>query len=154
MVVPDQRRFALARVVRTALFVALAVALLCGCAKKGPAYVDAGTAHTKATALAVLSQADTSAVSSHPTSDGSKLRHDALAALRRQGAKASAVADLLTRAFPSDTRGVPVYVERATYDGKPAVLVVEATGPDSGSLNSRRLWVVGDDGDILFAGSR
>ena len=129
--------------------------LLCGCAKKGPTYVDAGTAHTKATALVVLvASRHLGRRSSRPTSDGAKLRHDALAALRRQGATASAVADLLTRTFPSDTRGVPVYVERATYDGEPAVLVVEATGPNSGSLNSRRLWVVGDDGDILFAGSR
>jgi hypothetical protein len=154
MVVPDQRRLAVARVARTALFIALSVTLLCGCARRGPVYADTGTPHTKATALVVLSNADTAAIASRPTTDGIKLRHDALAALRRQGAKASEVADLLTRTFPSDTSGVPVYVERATFGGKPAVLVVEATGPGSGSLNSKRVWVVGDNGDILFAGSR
>ena len=84
------------------------------------------------------------ALPTEPTADGVKLRHDALAALRRQGATASGVADLLTRTFPSDTSGVPVYVEKATYEGKPAVLVVEAAGPKAGSLNAKRLWVVGD----------
>lgn len=146
------------RVARAALIVALvvtiAVASLVGCARKGPVFVDAGVAHTKASALSILAQADTAQVASRPTAEGSKLRHDALAALRRQGSTASAAADLLTRAFPSDTSGVPVYVERGTYEGKPAVLIVEATGPSSGSLNAKRLWVVGENGDILFAGSR
>ena len=110
--------------------------------------------HTNETALAVLATADASAVASQPTADGAELRHAALAALRREGETASSVADLLTRTFPSSTRGVPVYVERASYDGTPAVLVVEATGLASGPLSSKRLWVVSESGDILFAGSR
>lgn len=146
------------RVARATLFVALAVMVVFapawGCARKTPVFVDNGVAHTKATALVLLAQADISEVASRPTTDGTKLRHDALTALRSRSPAASAAADLLTRTFPSDTTGVPVYVEYGTYEGKPAVLVVEATGPSSGSLNSRRLWVVGDNGDILFAGSR
>lgn len=146
------------RVARAALVVALAatvaLASLVGCARKGPVFVDSGATHTQATALSLLAQADASTVASRSTKDGTRLRHDALAALRGQGPAASTAADLLTRTFPSDTSGVPVYVERGTYEGKPALLVVEATGPSTGSLNSKRLWVVGDTGDILFAGSR
>ena len=147
----------MARVVRialSALVVSAVIALGSGCAKQEPVFVDAVTAHTKTTALAVLERAESSSMASRPTADGTELRHDALAALRRQGATASAVADLLTRTFPSDTSGVPIYVERATYNGKPSVLVVEATGPESGSLSSKRLWVVAENGDILLAGSR
>jgi len=136
------------------LLAAVAVGLLTGCANKGPVYVESGATHTNETALAVLAKADASAVASKPTADGPKLRHAALAALRREGTTASSVADLLTRTFPSTTSGVPVYVERGSYDGKAAVLVVEATGPESGSLSTKRLWVVAENGDILFAGSR
>jgi predicted small lipoprotein YifL len=158
MVVTDHRRFAVTRISRTvlvaSLLAAVAAALMTGCASKGPVYVDSGVNHTSATALALLAKADASAVASKPTSEGAKLRHEALAALRRNGAAASSVADLLTRTFPSSTSGVPVYVERGSYEGKPAVLVVEATGPKSGSLSTKRLWVVGESGDVLFAGSR
>jgi len=128
--------------------------VLCGCAAKGPVYVDQGTSYDKKSALKILAQADSSAVMAEPASRGSKLRHGALASLRGKGAPASRVADLLTRTFPSDTSGVPVYVERASYDDKPAVVVVEATGPDSGTLSGKRLWILDEQGDVLFAGSR
>jgi len=143
-----------ARIVVLAMVVATALAVLTGCAEKGPTYVDAGAVHTKATVIAILEQTDTSAIADRPAADGAKLRHQALAALRRQGTDASSVADVLTRTFPSDTRGVPVYVERASYDGKDAILVVEATGPDSGKLNAKGLWVISESGDVLFAGGR
>ncbi len=136
------------------LIATVAVALMTGCADKGPVYIDSGATHTNETALAVLARADASTLASKPTAEGEELRHAALAALRREGETASTVADLLTRTFPSSTSGVPVYVERASYEGTPAVLVVEATGPASGSLSSKRLWVVSESGDILFAGSR
>lgn len=146
------------RLARSVLLVACAAAIatvvLGGCAKKGPVYVESTTDFTKATALAALARADTSGVSSQPTADGPKLRHDALAALRHESASASGVADMLTRAFPSDTSGVPAYIEKATYAGEPAILVVEATGPAAGSLSAKRLWVLGKDGSVLFAGSR
>lgn len=146
------------RFARIALLVACtafaATVLLSGCAKKGPTYVESATDYSQVTALAVLARADASRVADRPTADGVQLRHDALAALRRQGATASGIADLLTRTFPSDTSGVPVYVEKASYEGKPGVLVVEAAGPKAGMLNAKRLWVVGTDGTILFAGSR
>lgn len=137
-------------------FIALiAVAIVVsGCTSNDPIFVDSGKAVDEAGALVILAQADASAFATRPTLDGPALRHNALAALRRKYPSGSGVADLLTRTFPSDTSGVPVYVERATYDGTPAIIVVEATGPGSGELSSKRLWVVGMDGTILFAGSR
>jgi len=133
------------RGVRNALMLVIATAVLplfvSGCAAKGPVYVSANRSYTQASAPSVFALADTSRLADQPASTAPKLRHTALAALRRSGADASAISNLLTRVFPGDTRGVPVYVERATYDGKSAVLVVEATGPESGKLASKRLWV-------------
>jgi hypothetical protein len=158
MVVPDRRRFDVRGIPRAALGATLAafvvLALLSGCSSKGPVYVDEGASYNADTALEALQKADASALATKATADGVKLRHDALAALRREGTNASAVADLLTRTFPSTTSGVPVYVERGTFNNTPAVIVVEATGPASGTLSSKRLWVLGENGDILFAGSR
>ncbi len=136
------------------LVAAFTTTLLSGCSGTGPVYAESETAYTNETVLDVLANAEVGELASKPTAEGVRLRHDALAALRREGADASAVADLLTRTFPSSTTGVPVYVERARYDGAPAIIVVEATGPASGALSSKRVWVVGEKGDILFAGSR
>jgi len=61
---------------------------------------------------------------------------------------------MLTRTVEPETRGVPVYVELASVDGTAAVIVVEATGPKSGTLDSKRLWVLNADGDVIFARSR
>jgi predicted small lipoprotein YifL len=133
---------------------AMLISLLSGCAPKGPVYVDAAASYDKTSALAILAAADASNYASRPTSDGVELRHDALAELRRKSPSASGVADLITTTFPRATSGVPVYVEKATFEGKPAVIVVEATGPPSGKLSSKRIWVLGENGDILFAGSR
>ena len=140
-----------ARLVLVKALTPLALAmLLTGCSSADPVYVSKGTSYTAATIASVFDIADTT----EPATESALLRHSALAALRRSGADASAVADLLTRSFPSDTRGVPVYVERATFDGKPAVVVVEATGPSGGHLDSKRIWVLGERGDVYFAGSR
>lgn len=148
----------MARAIRTAIAVALAAAvtlsLPLGCKKTGITYIESGNAFTRESALAVLAKTDASSIAARPTSEGPGLRHNALARLRRLGPAASSAADLLTRSFPSDTTGVPVHVERGTYNTVPVLLVVEATGPSSGSLSSKRLWIVSEAGDILFAGSR
>ena len=133
---------------------ALATMLLSACAPKGPAYVKNGKNYDTPTAIALLASVDTGSFSKERTSDGPKLRHAALAALRRHGSDASSAADLLTRTFPSKTAGVPVYVEHGSFNSVPAFVVIEATGPASGHLNSKRIWIVGEKGDILFAGSR
>ena len=135
----------------TLLAVSLAVS---GCAPKGPTYVDAGASYSQSTLASVYALADTSKLASQSAADTTKLRHDALTGLRRQGGTAAAAADLMTKTFPPSTRGVPVYVERALFDGKQALVVVEAIGPATGKLTTKRLWVLSDSGSVLFVGTK
>ena len=65
-----------------------------------------------------------------------------------------AAADLVTSTFPPETRGVPVYFERALYKGKSALMVIEAAGPQDGTLRAKRLWVLNEKGEVLFVGSK
>ena len=121
---------------------------------RGPAFVEHGAAYTKETALSLLANADTSRFAQRPTSDADALRHTALTALRRRAASGSAAADLITRTFPQAARGVPVYVELGSYDGTPATILIEATGPENGTLAMKRLWIIGEDGRVLLAATR
>lgn len=143
----------LGRLIALAALVALALALV-GCAPSGPRFVDDGTAYTEATAMSLLSGVDVSTLAETASTEAPALRHEALTALRSRGGTAVAVADLVTRTFPPETRGVPVYFERATYKGKSAVLVIEAAGPQDGTLQAKRLWVLDDKGEVLFVGSK
>lgn len=127
------------------------LAIAAGCSPKGPLYVDESSSYTVSSVGEILRRADASAYAKEPTSDAADLRHEALVALRKRGGDATAAADLITRTFPADTRSVPVYVERATMDGKRALVVVEATGPKSGSLDAKRMWVFDDQGNVIFA---
>ena len=127
------------------------LALAGGCAPGGPTYVDQGTHYTLASVDGVFSSADTRRYTDRPTSAAVGLRHDALVALRKRGGNAASAAELVTRTFPADTRSVPVYVERATVENKPALVIVEATGPKEGTLKAKRLWVLDNQGNVIFA---
>jgi len=125
-----------------------------GCSGTGPTWVDEGTVYTTASVARLLDTADISRVADQPTTTATELRHKALSSLRKQGDSASAVANMLTSTFEPDTRGVPVYVEKASLDGTSVVVVVEATGPKSGKLTLKRLWVLAEDGSVILARSR
>lgn len=158
MVVPDLRRFAVGRMARTSLILAAAAMssalLLSGCTPTGPTWVERGGNYDKTTALTKLARVDAGPVANQPTASGPKLRHGALVSLRRHGSAASGAADLITKAFPSSSSGVPLYVEQGSFGGQPATILVEAIGPAAGSLDSKRIWVIAPNGNILFAGSR
>jgi hypothetical protein len=79
--------------------------------------------------------------SSIKTEQATAERQKALAELRRLGSEPAAVADMLTKDFPQQSRAVPVSVTAATVSGVPAYVVVEATGRPGGTLTSRRVWV-------------
>jgi hypothetical protein len=104
-------------------------------------FIPDGGSYTVEDLPALLASADLSAVSSTTTEDGSRLRQEMLTSLRRQGDDAAALADTLTREFPPEVTSVPVVVERATYDGSPAWIVIESWGEEGGTLSHRRLWV-------------
>ena len=142
------------RLIATAITTLLLTAGLSGCGPEGPVWVDEGTAYTTRSVSTVLDTADTSRLVDRPTSDAPALRHSALTELRKDGAGAARVADLLTNTFEPNTRSVPVYVEQASVDGTAAVVVVEAAGPRSGKLSAKRLWVLSRNGDVILARSR
>lgn len=132
---------------------ALALALaLTGCATTRVAFEQSTRKLDSDSAKAILAATDTSALSRKPVADSPKLRHDALASLRADGDAQARVADLITRVFPVDTRAVPARVLTATWDGTPVVVVVEAWGRPSGSLEQKRLWVLDAvSGEVRFA---
>lgn len=125
-----------------------------GCSGGGPQWVDEGADYTTTSVERLLDTADITGVSDRPTTEATKMRHDALSALRKQGDSASKVTDMLTSTFDPATRAVPVYVEKASLEGTSVVIVVEATGPKSGDLKMKRLWVLTDEGSVVLARSR
>lgn len=151
---PTEVSVSAARRTSLILLVILSTAMLAcaaGCSPKGPLYVDTGASYTMDSVDEILRGADAGAYATEPTADATGLRHEALVALRKRGENAAAAADLITRTFPADTRSVPVYVERASVDGKRVLVVVEATGPKGGSLDAKRMWVFDDQGNVIFA---
>jgi len=140
--------------IATATAVLILATGLVGCDSNGPVWVNEQKVYTTRTVGAILDVADISRFEERATADAPDLRHAALTSLRKNGDDASGVADLLTRTFEPSTRGVPVYVELASIDGTEAVIVVEATGPKSGRLDSKRLWALDTDGNVILARSR
>jgi hypothetical protein len=130
------------------------VVVLVGCSSRGTVFVDGGTSYDAATVMKVAEGIDTSQFANTPSDQAPDLRHKALTALRSQGGRAVPVADMLTKTFPAETRGVPVYFERATFNGKNAVIMIEAAGPANGKLTAKRVWVLDEQGGVLYVGGR
>jgi hypothetical protein len=126
---------------------------LTGCGPKAPTWVEEGGTYTTASLTTLYSAADITKLSSRPSTDAIRLRHDALTGLRQHGGSAAAAADLITKTLPSSTRGVPVYVEKATVAGQPAIIVIEATGPAKGKLDHKQLWALSESGAVIFFGT-
>lgn len=144
----------LRQLIATAAALLILATGLIGCGSDDPVWVDEQNVYTTRTVGAILDDADISRFEERPTSDASDLRHAALTSLRKKGEGASGVANLLTRTFEPGTRGVPVYIELASLEGTEAVIVVEATGPRSGRLDSKRLWALDTDGNVILVRSR
>lgn len=146
------RRFARVRNLLTALALCFAI-VLTGCSSSGPTWVESGGSYTTASLATLYTKADIGRLASEPSSNAVKLRHDALTSLRRRGGAAAAAADLITKTLSADSRGVPVYIEKATVGGQPALVIIEATGPATGKLTTERLWALSDTGAVLFVGT-
>jgi hypothetical protein len=126
-----------------------------GCSSaNSPRFVDKGASYDASSAVALSGRLDIQKLKGVATSESADLRHEALVSLRARGGRAAEVADVLTKTFPSDTRAVPIYFERATFDGKPVILVIEAAGPANGTLSTKRVWVLDEQGNVVFMGSR
>jgi hypothetical protein len=61
---------------------------------------------------------------------------------------------LITRVLPESSAGVPVLVERAVFEGKPAVVIVEAVPDQTGKITKPRIWVFTDKGEVLYYATR
>jgi hypothetical protein len=132
----------------------LLVLTVAACTASGPTWVDSGSSYTTQTVSSVLAKADITKYADVSAADTTKLRHQALTDLRKRGSSAATAAGLITKTLPADSRGVPVYVERASVGGQPAYLFVEAIGPATGKLTTKRLWALSDAGAVIFVGTR
>ncbi len=145
------------RVTKLALVVALGATLgaaLVGCSTQSATFVDGSATYDDTSVMTLADSVDTSKLANTPSKDAVALRHKALTKLRSKGGNAVLVADMLTKTFSAETRSVPVYFERATYKNKPAVVVIEAAGPAEGKLSTKRVWVLDEQGGVLFVGAR
>jgi hypothetical protein len=127
---------------------------IAGCAAPKAEFIDAKASYTEASAKALADRIDASKLANTATDQAAALRHEALTELRSRGGRAVLVADMLTKTFSAQTRGVPIYFERATFNGTPAVVVVEATGPPAGKLTTKRVWILDENGGVLFMGAK
>lgn len=125
-----------------------------GCTKPIIEYVDRDASYSTQSALTLLDETTSARLSQTGVGESRGLRSTALAELRREGAEQSEAASLITSTIPQDTRGVPYYVERADFEGEAALVVLEATGPPQGTLSDARLWILSEEGDVLFVGNR
>lgn len=141
---------------RAVLLIAVAAAVLAlvGCRRADITYISGTEAYSRDSALALLDGLSPGRLADRPANDSNELRFRALAELRRKGGKASRVASLITDTLPESSRSVPFYVESASFEGTRAVLVVEAMGRAGGNLEDKRLWVLSEEGIVLFSGSR
>lgn len=146
----------MARVIILAALAIVALLGAVGCSDSGITFVDGTAQYSAADVLALPSglDADAAALRDIPVSEAEQLRHEALVDLRGQGQAGADAATLITKTLPADTAAVPFYVEVATVDSEPAIIVVEAIGPQGSTLRDTRVWALALDGELLLSGTR
>lgn len=136
------------------VLVLTATLALSACSETRVAYVDADASYTTQQLQALLNQTDLGSVGDEPASRATELRHEALVQLRSQGKAQSGAADVITKAFPSATASVPVYVEHAEFAGAETLIIIEAWSDSRGRLSAKRLWVIdAESGEIRYSAS-
>jgi len=122
---------------------ALVASVAAGCSQRVLQYRDSGRALQLSDVRELARRADLGRAEQSTVDEAAGLRTEALTELRSHGKEAQRLADALTAQLPADYRGVPVYVERATVDGRDCWIVVEARPPaeGGGTLAGRRYWV-------------
>ncbi|MDZ4169989.1 MAG: hypothetical protein U1E26_10110 [Coriobacteriia bacterium] len=128
-----------------------AAVLASGCRSTEIRFVEDDQAYDAESVMQLFDVAVPASLASADVRDAARLRQAALTDLRGQGGVSAEAAELLTATFTAATIGVPYYVERATYEGEDAWLVLEARGPKDGTLSGRRLWVLRLDGDVILS---
>ncbi len=122
-----------------------------GCRSEPVEFIDAGHAYRESDLDALLTATSPGDLAGKNAEDAPRLRQQALTSLRRKGGRAADAAQLLTATFPASTLAVPFHVERATYEGDDAWIVIEARGRTGTTLDTIRLWVLDADGGVLVS---
>ncbi len=122
-----------------------------GCTSRPVQFVDAGRSYNASTVDSLVTNTSSGDLAAQKTEDAPALRQQALISLRRSSGRAPQAAELLTAIFPASTTAVPYYVERASYEGTDAWIVLEARGRPGGTLADRRLWVIDTAGNVLVS---
>jgi hypothetical protein len=130
------------------------VLLLAGCAGQPTTFVSEGGSYDASSAVDRAEDADLGSLAKEPSDRASDLRRRALVSLRKQGDEQQRAAELITRTFPAETRAVPFYIERASYENTPGYLIVEALGRPDETLSRKRLWIIDEKGEVLLSVSR
>lgn len=145
------RKLGMASLATAALALMFAIS---GCGDTSITYVDNDNSYTRSSALELATDVPSDKLNETPTEKSQELRSEALSDLRNDGEAASQAATLITSTLPQDSKGVPFYVERASYEGTESILIVEAIGRAGGTLSDKRLWVLSLQGDVLLSGNR
>lgn len=120
----------------------LVTSLAHGCSQRILQYRDSGRTLRLSEVADLARTTDLGRASQSAADEAADLRTQALTELRSHGKDAQQLADALTAQLPADYRGVPVYVERASVDGRDCWIVVEARpAAGGGALSARRYWV-------------
>lgn len=120
----------------------LLLVLAVGCSSADLEFIPTGGEYTRQEAQDAAAAIDIEPVRDVTSADAPEMRSERLESLRSNGTEASALADALTRDFPSETAAVPLRVEAASVDGVDVWLVFEAWGDEGGTLTHRRLWIL------------
>ena len=134
----------------SALSLLFATLALAACATANVEFIEASKDYDTAELEILLSTKAAPDLEQRKVEDAPGLRREALTELRSQSAAGARAADLITRTFP-DVAAVPFHIEWATFQGDDALLLIEAAGDSDGSLSSRRLWAIDDQGEVLIS---
>lgn len=144
------------RAIATSLATILLVALfLAGCGGPDVTFVsEAATYSLEQVEALHLSATPPDSIRDEPVSTASERRRDALVELRSRGGEAAELAEFITRSLTDTGRSVPYYGEAAVVEDTSAWILLEAWGPEGGTMDSTRLWVFDrGSGAVLYSSS-
>lgn len=143
------------RISRTALmFLVVASIALAGCSVHKVVLETDGAPMDSASVEQLAKTADLSPADGIDVAQAPAARMRVLADLRTRGKMGDRAASLLTAGFPERTTAIPVFVRACAFEGRSALVVVEAYGSTTGPLTHRRLWVFDvNSGAIIRASS-
>lgn len=134
----------------SAVLLLFSALLLSACAAPSVEFIEVSEDYDAATLETLLNTSTAPELERRTIEEARGLRREALIELRSQSAAGARAADLITQSF-AEVEAVPFHVEVAKFQGVDVVLLIEAAEDSDGSLGSRRLWAIDDQGDVLIS---